>query len=250
MRDGYLASLVAAFDAREVTARLRVTMLRHRSRLWRAVGRCRRVDLHRRSAVAEIPDFAAVRRQEGAHFERHRIARSKAERRRIAGVNGRREIVGLTFGQRLHHREVIVRPTARVGHFQDLTIRSRSIIAPVDSRPLRRRAVGKSPCVARDLSSGTPRTGAVQDHRFSDLRQTVGPGDRDEVGMVLALICLQQKRVSLLDAPFARRLPGLDVEVEVCPTTAAPFLPQHAELLSCLDASARLNIRVDGLKCA
>src|ERR1051325_4008614 len=145
--------------------RPRVTLLRVRLRV--AVG----LDLHGRSAVAKVPNLTTVGRSKRADFKSHRVARPDAERRRVAGVNGRRKIVRPSFLQYLHDGEVIGRPSSIVRNLQRLAISSRLVITPLDLRALRSCAVGESPFVLRDLPGGTPRTSPIQKNFFSDRRQ-------------------------------------------------------------------------------
>src|SRR5438876_9467048 len=66
--------------------------------------------------------------------------------------------------------------------------------------------------------------------------------------MMFTIVCFPQKRIGILDAPFAGRLERLDVEMQMRPTAAAPFLAQNADLLAGFDSFARLNALVDGLE--
>src|SRR5262249_14710448 len=69
----------------------------------------------------------------------------------------------------------------------------------------------------------------------------VRAGDSNHLRLVLALVRLPKEGVRILDAPPAGRLPGLDVEVQVGPPTAAAFLAENADLLPRLDARAGLD---------
>src|SRR5262245_54861714 len=70
----------------------------------------------------------------------------------------------------------------------------------------------------------------------------------DYIRLMFANVGFPKKRVGILDAPLAGRLKRFDVEVQMCPATAASFLAKNPELLAGFDFFARLNRFVDGLK--
>src|SRR5581483_6308348 len=94
MRDGRKAMAISPLDADEVMARLLETM--HRACVT-VLGQLHdiAVTLHHdlRTTIAEVPGFLAVRRAEGSHQERHRVAWLDAEGRRVDRVNRRRQLV-------------------------------------------------------------------------------------------------------------------------------------------------------------
>src|SRR5262249_28078684 len=153
----------------------------------------------------------------------------------------RRELLLLLPVDHLHDREVVVNPAARVGDLEDLAIASGFLVHPFGRRAVNSRAVVEGPLVAGNRPSGAPGARAADRYLLASRDQEVRAGDSNHLRLVLALVRLPKEGVRILDAPPAGRLPGLDVEVQVGPPTAAAFLAENADLLPRLDARAGLD---------
>src|SRR5947209_2330526 len=68
-------------------------------------------------------------------------------------------------------------------------------------------AVGEGPLGRGDLAGG-PGTAAVERHRLTGRGQVVRPGDRQQLRLILAQVCLPEEGIALDDAPLAGRLPA------------------------------------------
>src|SRR5262249_21131642 len=156
----------------------------------------------------------------------HGVARPDAERGGVAGVDRRRELVLLPPVEDLHDGKIVVDVSPGVRDLEDLAVTAGPLVGALDRGPFRGAAVVKGPLVAGDLPGRAPGARAVQRDLFADRDQVVRPRDGDDLGPVLALVSLPEERVSVLDAPLAGGLLGLDVEMEVRPAAAAPLLAQ------------------------
>src|SRR5262249_29397156 len=141
----------------------------------------------------------------------------------------------------LHHGEVVIDPPLGIRNLEDHAVTAGAIVCALRQRSRRGAAVAQGPFVARDLTRGAPRACAVQHHLFPYRGEVVRPRSRHELRRVFPLVGLPEEGVSLQDTPFARRLPALDVKMEMRPAAAAPLLAEYAQLLSHLDPLPRAD---------
>src|SRR6516165_12017456 len=71
------------------------------------------------------------------------------------------------------------------------------------------------------------------------------PGHRLNLRLILVPIGLPQERVRGLRSPLSRRLPALDLEVQVRPAAAGPFFAEQTHAISFLNHSSGDDSRVD-----
>src|SRR5688500_1355518 len=72
--------------------------------------------------------------------------------------------------------------------------------------------------------------------------------DSETFRFVFANVSFPEERVRILDAPFAGRLKGFDVEMQMSPAAAAPLFPENTDFFASLDFFAGLDGFVDRLE--
>src|SRR5262245_42495540 len=153
-----LASIVRPLDADNVVPGLLVAVRRHRvavlrQRLHVAVG----VNLHRRAAVAEVPQCVALSRAERPHLERDPVARLDVEGRRIAGVNAGRQVLARLLVKHFHDGEVVVDVPGVIDDAQHLAVATGLRVLPRRHRALALSAVAELPAIDQWPSGPRPR---------------------------------------------------------------------------------------------